>query len=69
MMEKNMKKMKKINGRNRPGAEYVASGKKGSKDTILYPFTPFLLSPWPKHLYPLSPRISRKSLPFHPLKN
>jgi hypothetical protein len=43
--------------------------KKGSKDTILYQFTPFPVSPWPKNgsTPTLSPRISRKSLPFRPL--
>jgi hypothetical protein len=28
------------------------SRNKSSKDTILYQFTPFLLSPWPKNGYP-----------------
>jgi hypothetical protein len=43
--------------------------KKGSKDTIVYHFTLFLLFPWPKKGTPLtlSSRISRKSLLFRPL--
>jgi hypothetical protein len=36
----------------RPGANYVAPGKKGSKDTILYNLRPFFLSPWPKNVFP-----------------
>jgi hypothetical protein len=40
--------------------------KKGLKIPILYHFTPFLLSLRSQKMGALSPRISRKSLPFRP---